>query len=74
MLADLASVVLGTLVMGVAWRSIMNQYSGWYAFQMEPAGYVKMFVFVLIGYLAVMLIDFRRIRHIPMDEALKNVE
>lgn len=73
-LADLVSVVLGTLVMGAAWRSIMNQYSGWYAFQMEPAGYVKMFVFVLIGYLAVMLIDFRRIRHIPMDEALKNVE
>ena len=37
-------------------------------------GYVKMFVFVLIGYLIVMVFDFRRIKRIPMDEALKNVE
>lgn len=73
-LADLVSVVLGTLVMGAAWRNIMNQYSGWYAFQMEPAGYAKMFVFVLIGYLAVMLVDFERIKRIPMEEALKNAE
>ena len=33
-----------------------------------------MFVFVLIGYLIVMVFDFRRIKKIPMDEALKNVE
>ena len=40
----------------------------------EPAGYLKMFAFVLIGYLIVMCFDFNRIRKIPMDEALKNVE
>ena len=39
-----------------------------------PAGYMKMFAFVLIGYLIVMVFDFMRIRKIPMDQALKNVE
>ena len=36
--------------------------------------HVKMFVFVLIGYLIVMVFDFKRIKKIPMDQALKNVE
>ena len=33
-----------------------------------------MFGFVLIGYLIVMIFDFQRIKKIPMDQALKNVE
>lgn len=31
-------------------------------------------MFVFIGYLIVMFFDFRRIKKIPMDQALKNVE
>lgn len=74
LIADLVSVILGALVMKQAWRVIMFDYSGWFSFVIEPAGYVKMFAFVLLGYLIVMFFDFRRIRKIPMDEALKNVE
>lgn len=73
-ISDVISVVLGALVMGVAWKAIMFGYSGWFSFVIEPIGYVKMFAFVLIGYLIVMFLDFKRIRRIPMDEALKNVE
>lgn len=73
-LSDLISVVLGTLVMAQAWRVVLFSYSGWFAFVMEPSGYLKMFLFVLIGYLFVMLLDFARIKKIPMDEALKNIE
>ena len=60
--------------MNVAWKEIMSRYSGWFSFVMEPAGYFKMFGFVLIGYLIVLFFDFGRIKRIPMDEALKNVE
>lgn len=73
-ISDVVSVFLGTLVMQFAWKEMLFGYSGWFAFVMEPAGYVKMFAFVLIGYLIVMMIDFRRIKKIPMEEALKNVE
>ncbi|MGN0151354.1 MAG: FtsX-like permease family protein [Wujia sp.] len=73
-ISDVISVVLGALVMTQAWKAIMFEYSGWFAFVIEPLGYVKMFAFVLIGYLIVMVFDFRRIKKIPMDEALKNVE
>ncbi|MCM1027909.1 MAG: ABC transporter permease [Roseburia sp.] len=72
--ADAVSVVLGSRIMALAWESIMSGYSGWFTFAIKPAGYVKMFAFVLIGYLLVMVFDFKRIKRIPMDEALKNVE
>lgn len=73
-LSDIVSVALGSIVMTQAWKYIMFSYSGWFAFVIRPMGYVKMFVFVLIGYLLVMVLDFRRIKKIPMDKALKNVE
>ncbi len=74
LVSDGLGVILGTLVMKEAWRVIMATYSGWFGFHMELWDYGKMFLFVLAGYLFVMLLDFRRIRRIPMDTALKNVE
>lgn len=72
--SDVVSVILGAIVMTQAWRVIMSGNSGWFAFVIEPAGYVKMFLFVLIGYLFVMILDFARIKKIPMGEALKSME
>ncbi len=73
-IADAVSVALGVLVMEQAWKVIMAEYSGWFPFVIQPAGYGKIFVFVLIGYLLVAGFDFKRIKKIPMDQALKNVE
>ena len=73
-ISDAVSVILGTLVMNAAWRIMLFSYSGWFAFRIKPLGYAKMFGFVLIGYLIVMIFDFQRIKKIPMDQALKNVE
>lgn len=72
--ADALGVVLGSLVMGKAWKIILSKFSGWYVFAISPAGYGKMFLFVLAGYLLVLGFDFRRIRKVPMEEALKNAE
>ncbi len=74
LLADAVSVFLGELVMGQAWRVMMQEYNGWFTFRIGPEGYLKMFLFVLLGYLLVAAADFRRIQKIPMDQALKNVE
>ena len=60
--------------MNFAWKEILATYSGWFAFHMETIGYMKMFAFVLIGYVIVMFLDFQRIKKVPMDTALKNVE
>lgn len=71
---DVLTVAVGVWVMNFAWKEILMTYSGWFSFHMETISYVKMFAFVLIGYVMVMLLDFQRIKKIPMDQALKNVE
>ena len=73
-IGDALSVGLGALIMTQAWKVVMASYNGWLSFWVMPIGYVKMILFVMIGYLIVMALDFRRIKRIPMSEALKNVE
>ena len=68
------SVLVGTLVMRSVWTVMLQSMSGWFTFIMGPLDYLKMFAFIFVGYLVVMLFDFRRIRKIPLDEALKRVE
>ena len=74
LIIDVLTVAVGVWVMNFAWKEILMTYSGWFSFHMETISYVKMFAFVLIGYVIVMLLDFQRIKKIPMDQALKNVE
>ena len=44
------------------------------AFVLTAQGMIRMALIVFAGYFFVMLLDFRRIQRIPMDEALKNME
>lgn len=74
LIIDVLTVVVGVWVMNFAWKEILMTYSGWFSFHMEVISYVKMFAFVLIGYVIVMILDFQRIKKIPMDQVLKNVE
>lgn len=53
---------------------MMSSISGWIPFYMEPVLYVKIAVLGIVTYLFVALLEYRRVRNVPMDEALKNVE
>ncbi len=71
----LASLPIEYEVMVVLFRVMMLQsISGWITFYIGPEIYVKMFVMGFVTYLAVALLEYRRIRRVPMDAALKNVE
>lgn len=73
-LSAIITAFISRSVMAVLWKAILERMSGYYPFYLSNAGLVKMMVLVLIGYLLVMMFDFRRIRKIPMDEALKDLE
>ena len=53
---------------------ISAEMSGWMPFDVSRSVYVEMFVLGAAAYAVVALLEHRRIRRIPMDEALKNVE
>ena len=71
----LLSFPLETIFMKVIFREMMLQsFSGWIALYIAPEIYVKMFLIGIVSYAAVSLLEYRKIRKVPMDEALKNVE
>lgn len=65
---------ISTVVIDGIYRVMMMDYSGWLTLYIAPKVYVEMFIMSMAAYLAVALLQFRKIQKIPMDEALKNVE
>ncbi len=71
----LATLPLETWIMYWLFRAVMlTSISGWIPFYMDPRIYVQMFALGIAAYALVALLELRKIRRIPMDEALKNVE
>ena len=71
----LLSLPVERQVMEVLFREMMlSSISGWITMWVDPMIYVKMMAIGIAAYAAVAVLEFRRIRHVPMDEALKNVE
>ncbi len=66
--------VAGYYLMIWIFHAFMLQMDGYFAFFMKPESMVLSVVYVLIGYFAVSVIDLFRIKRIPLDVALKNVE
>ena len=65
---------LSTFVISKFWEIIMYEMNGWFKFYSGPRDYLKMVIMVIVSYLIVVLLDMRRIKRIPMTDALKSVE
>ncbi len=65
---------IGYYLMIWVFHIFMLQMDGYFAFYMQISSMVLSVLYLLIGYLLVSLIDFHRIKKIPLDVALKNIE
>lgn len=70
----LLSMAIASVVIDVIYRAMMVGYSGWLTLYISPWVYVEIFVMGIASYAAVALLQMRKIKNVPMDEALKNVE
>ena len=62
-------------VMEVLFREMMlSSISGWITMWVDPMIYVQMFGAGMVTYAVVAWLEFCKIKKVPMDEALKNVE
>lgn len=53
---------------------LLESMTGWISLWVSPMLYPRMMAAGLISYAVVAAMEYRRICHVPMDEALKNVE
>ena len=74
-LCILLSFPIESEVMEVLFREMMlSSISGWITLWVDPKIYMEMFAAGILTYGVVAVLEYRKIRRIPMDEALKNVE
>ncbi|MBO4495608.1 MAG: FtsX-like permease family protein [Clostridiales bacterium] len=65
---------LAVLGLKLLFKLVMYTMNGWFSGYISPLGMVKMIAIMIICYLIVMVFDMRRIKKIPLADALKNVE
>ncbi len=70
----LGSFFVGYFLMTRIFRLFMMQMDGYFAFYMSRGSMVLSVAYLLAGYLFVSVLDFIRIRRIPTDKALKNID
>lgn len=74
-LCILVSIPICSVMLVEIYRGMLKEMmSGWLLFEIEPKIYVKMFLLGILSYSVVAIIEIQKIKKIPMDQALKNVE
>ena len=73
-ISAIVSAFLGAKSLVLVWNIILYRMDGWLPAYVPLSSYVYIVLMVIAAYLFVMLIDYRRIKKVPMDQALKNVE
>lgn len=71
----LISLPLENYIMYYVFREVMlTQISGYIPYYLDPVIPVQMFCYGVGTYLVVAIMEYRKIKNVPMNEALKNVE
>ena len=67
-------IVLCDRTLAIVMFEVFKGYSGWFEYSMDPTVVLKTLGLGIATYLVVVLILSRKVKRIPLDEALKNVE
>ncbi len=73
-LSFILTMPLVNYIMGFVCEVMFSEYSGWIAYDVPFSVFVKIIASGIIAYGVIAFAQFRRVKKIPMDMALKNVE
>lgn len=68
------TIPIANIIMELACVIMLSEYSGWLPYYVPSSAFVKMAVAGVGSYAIIAFIQFRRVKKIPLDVALKNVE
>ncbi len=73
-LSSVITAFASELVVAKIWANIMYRMNGWFEFYIGIEEIIRIILMVIVTYVLVAILDIRRIKRIPMTEALKNIE
>ncbi len=66
--------ICSALLLKIYRLMLKEMMSGWLLIEVQPKIYIEMIILGLLSYFVVAIIEIQKIKKIPMDQALKNVE
>ena len=72
--SSILTSALAILGLSGVFRLYMYELNGWFDTYVSPLGIVKMIMILIVSYAIVAFFDMKRIKNIPLADALKNVE
>lgn len=72
--AAIITALISQPFLSMLWGLIMKRMNGWFGFYLGAWDTVKIIFMLILSYLLVAFFDMRRIKKIPLTDALKNVE
>ncbi|MBQ3666411.1 MAG: ABC transporter permease [Lachnospiraceae bacterium] len=73
-LSAVISIPISYYVMKELYYMFMVEFSGWVSYYVKPIVFVQVFALTMVSYVIVAAFLYQKIRKIPMNQALKNVE
>ena len=74
LISTIVGLAVSTIAMVQIYHVFMMSYSGWISLSLDMKLYPVMVLMMMCAYAVVAVFQFAKIKRIPMDEALKNVE
>lgn len=72
--AIILTIPVVNFIMEYLCATVLAQYPGWLPYYVPFSAYVKMALAGIIGYAVIAFIQYRKVKKVPLDIALKNVE
>lgn len=73
-LSALISIPLSYIIVKELFYMFMVDFSGWVSYYVKPIVFVQVFSLTILSYIVVAALLYKKIRKIPMEQVLKNVE
>ena len=73
-LSMLLTIPVADIVLKQVFEYFLREYSGWLPYYVAPVVFVKMAVIGIVSYSAIAFFQTRKVKKVPLADALKNVE
>lgn len=73
-LSMLITIPISNFVIGKVFTEMLKEYSGWLPYYCDPIIFVKMAVTGIVSYAIIAFFQTKKVKNIPLADALKNVE
>ncbi len=73
-LSMMVTIPIASIAMKAVFQYFLKEYPGWLPYYVEPSVFLKMAIMGIVSYAVIAFFQTRKVKKVPLADALKNVE